>query len=78
MVQLGPVQIDTGYGLMTIIGFAIWICVPVINSVFEVAVMSSTATIPIIEITRPLYVIIGGGLASIGILGYLGHRTGWW
>lgn len=68
---------DTGYALFIIAGFGIWIGVPVINSVFDLTLMTSTTEIPSVG-TYQINVAIGGGMASIGILGYIGHRTGLW
>lgn len=76
-MRLGPIEFDTGYGLLIIVGLAVWIGVPVINSVFGTSIMASTMSLPVVG-DNPLYVVIGGGMALTGFLGYIGHRSGWW
>ena len=68
---------DTGYALFIILGFGIWIGVPVINVTFGLSLMSSSVFLPVVG-THSLNTVVGGGMALIGILGYIGHRTGWW
>ena len=63
---------------MIIGGLAIWVGVPVVNSVFDLAVMASAQTVPVAGISGPLSTILGGSMLVIGIMAYLGHRTGWW
>ncbi len=76
-MRLGPVEFDTGYSLLIVLGFLIWISVPVINTSFGVSVMSSEQTLPIIG-SHTMNVIIGGGLAGFGVIGYTGHRFSLW
>ncbi|MFD1589090.1 hypothetical protein ACFR9U_19085 [Halorientalis brevis] len=77
MAKLGPIEIETGYGLLFIVGFAIWLGVPVLNSVFDTTVMTGTASLPVVG-SNPIYSVVGGGSALTGFVSYLGHLFGWW
>ena len=65
----------TGYALLIIIGFAIWVGIPILNAQFGTEIMTDLITV--ID-GYPIYMYrgIGGGLAGIGILSYLGFRFG--
>lgn len=77
MVKIGPIEVETGYGLMFIGGFAIWLGVPVLNSIFEIGVMTGSVSIPILG-TAPVYAALGGGIGLTGFVSYLGHLFDWW
>jgi len=68
---------DTGYSLLMLLGAFFWVGVPVINSAFNVSVMTTTQSIPFLG-TYQFNVALGGGLIALGTFLYLGNRTGWW
>jgi len=77
MTKIGPIQIETGYGLIFLAGLAIWIGVPVLNTTFGTGIMTGYVSLPIIG-GSPLYAAIGGGLAGTGFIIYIGHLLNWW
>jgi len=63
----------TGYALLIIVGLAIWIGIPILNAEFGTQIMTDLITV---INGYPIYMNrgIGGGLAGIGVLSYLGFR----
>ena len=67
------IQWDTGYSLFFIAGLAIWVGVPILNSMFGVGTMTGYLTLPIIG-TQQMNVVFGGGLMALGLISYAGFR----
>ena len=77
MAKVGPIEIETGYGLVFLGSIGIWAGVPVLNSVFDTGIMTGEVSLPIFE-SNPLYAVLGGGLMAISLTVYVGHVLGWW
>lgn len=69
------IQWDTGYSLVFIAGLVVWIGVPVLNSAFDTAIMTSVQTFPVIG-SHQMNVVIGGSLLAFGLVSYAGFRYG--
>ncbi|MBV0901830.1 hypothetical protein [Haloarcula salina] len=63
----------TGYALMIILGMAIWVGVPIANTVFGTHIMTDLI---MVFNDYPIYMYrgLGGGLMGLGTISYIGFR----